>query len=436
MSFLNINLIKKIKLLLTITSTITIVFLNFSIFFLQLQAEENTILVTNEFQNKKANIQSQIDNLSLQIDNFSNKKQDLELENFNLQSEIRKMREDLKNLDNLLLDSKIVIGKIEENIKIEEKKIEQLNSNLKEVLLELQAEKSISPLKNILTGKNLGEVMSNIYKIDNLEDKILSTRKQITQKKEELNITKKQNLEIQQNLEKTRALIKSRQNSLEISLSYNQDNISNLIETMKNQKKELDAQLDNISGDYLAEINLLRSNSVNIESKASGGSCSFEEKLPFNYPSDFFTKPTNGLITQVFHCSHDGIDIASGMGSDIYSVADGTIYQIGAPVDNCVGFKCNGGYGNYLVIKHQTLNGDEIYSLYGHLRHQTNLSLGQKVSKGQKVAEMGCTGYTLPFPCGVHLHFMLISYDTLANGLGCRYGKNKCYNPKVYIPNI
>ncbi len=56
----------------------------------------------------------------------------------------------------------------------------------------------------------------------------------------------------------------------------------------------------------------------------------------------------------------------------------------------------NGGYGNYVVIKHD--NG--VQTLYAHL-NSVEVSSGQAVSQGERLGGVGTTGQST----GVHLHF-------------------------------
>ncbi len=56
----------------------------------------------------------------------------------------------------------------------------------------------------------------------------------------------------------------------------------------------------------------------------------------------------------------------------------------------------NGGYGNYVVVRHD--NG--VQTLYAHL-HTVEVSAGQRVSQGERLGGVGTTGRST----GVHLHF-------------------------------
>lgn len=86
--------------------------------------------------------------------------------------------------------------------------------------------------------------------------------------------------------------------------------------------------------------------------------------------------------------AHKGIDYGAPAGTQVRSVADGTVVSAGK----------QGGYGNLIVIKHQ---GD--YSTaYGHLsRFAKNLRHGSRVSQGETIAYVGQTGLA----SGPHLHY-------------------------------
>ena len=95
-----------------------------------------------------------------------------------------------------------------------------------------------------------------------------------------------------------------------------------------------------------------------------------------------------GIKTQGIH-GHNGVDLASYYGADIYASADGQVI-----VAKSEGW--NGGYGLYIVVKHN--NGTQ--TLYSHLS-AVLVSSGQSVEQGQVIGKMGSSGDST----GTHLHF-------------------------------
>jgi LysM repeat protein len=103
----------------------------------------------------------------------------------------------------------------------------------------------------------------------------------------------------------------------------------------------------------------------------------------------YYMRPLiGGVKTQGVH-GHNGVDLASSYGAKIYASADGEVL-----ISRSSGW--NGGYGLYVVIKHN--NGTQ--TLYGHLSG-TEVSAGDHVTQGQVIGRMGSTGKST----GVHLHF-------------------------------
>jgi murein DD-endopeptidase MepM/ murein hydrolase activator NlpD len=98
------------------------------------------------------------------------------------------------------------------------------------------------------------------------------------------------------------------------------------------------------------------------------------------YISDYFGTP-RGAGTY-----HSGIDIVAPNGTTIAAAAGGQVVLVSA----------GGGYGNYVVIRHD--NGYE--TLYAHLS-QVYVVQGQWVAQGEAVGAEGATGWAT----GPHLHF-------------------------------
>ncbi len=104
---------------------------------------------------------------------------------------------------------------------------------------------------------------------------------------------------------------------------------------------------------------------------------------------------------------HRGTDIGGGSfagmdeGRDIVAAAPGVVTAVhDGAFDRCTTGDCpgGGGFGNYVRLRHA--DGTETY--YAHLkRYSLTVAVGDEVSCGQKLGEMGSSGSST----GPHLHF-------------------------------
>lgn len=105
--------------------------------------------------------------------------------------------------------------------------------------------------------------------------------------------------------------------------------------------------------------------------------------------SGYYTHPLpGGVKTQGLH-GYNGIDIGAPRGTPIRASASGTVI-----VSREGGW--NGGYGNYVVIKHDNTT----QTLYAHMQ-SVIVASGEYVNQGQIIGYVGSTGRST----GVHLHF-------------------------------
>ncbi len=86
---------------------------------------------------------------------------------------------------------------------------------------------------------------------------------------------------------------------------------------------------------------------------------------------------------------HEGVDIASRMGSPVLAVADGVVTHSGEKA----------GYGLLVEITHES----GLVTRYGHTS-ATLVKVGDRVKKGQEIALVGSSGRST----GPHLHFEVV----------------------------
>jgi murein DD-endopeptidase MepM/ murein hydrolase activator NlpD len=124
------------------------------------------------------------------------------------------------------------------------------------------------------------------------------------------------------------------------------------------------------------------------------------EKSPFALPLKTSFRFTSGFGRR-WGRLHAGTDFAGAYGSPIYATADGTVTHAG----------WESGYGNLVTIRHEF----GLETRYGHMS-KTRVEVGQKVSRGDRIGDMGNTGRST----GTHLH-----YEVRVNGTPV--------NPMTYI---
>lgn len=93
---------------------------------------------------------------------------------------------------------------------------------------------------------------------------------------------------------------------------------------------------------------------------------------------------------------HEGQDLAGDYGTAIYATADGTVTFAG----------WENGYGRLIKVQHAF----GIETRYGHLS-QIEVNVGQKVSRGEKIGDMGNSGRST----GTHLHYEVRLSGTAVN---------------------
>lgn len=95
---------------------------------------------------------------------------------------------------------------------------------------------------------------------------------------------------------------------------------------------------------------------------------------------------------------HKGVDFAAPRGTPIYAAGDGVVERASR----------NGGYGNYIRIRHT----DTLKTAYAHLdRFAKGIQSGKRVKQGQIIGYVGSTGRST----GPHLHFEVLKNNRQIN---------------------
>lgn len=358
------------------------------------------------------------------------------------------------------------ISLAEAQIVDQESKQDVLDEQKKDVLRDLQKLNTQNKLAIILTSNNLADAYSNWKTVSSLPARIktIDERIQVTIDNIE------ENKAIQESCVKTSEESKALQRALLAELEVNLERQRNI---QADQQAEINAAQTLRASQYAEAERLQKEyesavaeqarraaaeaaaaaaasnnssgnsggNSGNNSSGNSGGNsnntnyvgtvggCFFEDGGNPGL-NGMFIKPTNGAVTDTFGCPsiwgrrfHDGMDIANSQRTPIVAAATGVVVR--------TGFEA-GGYGNFVVIRHRTSTGVDVFTLYAHMFEPAWVGSGAVVAQGQQIGLMGSTGWST----GSHLHFMILSPSYATSGsVGCLYGGRgtKCYNPARFI---
>lgn len=171
-------------------------------------------------------------------------------------------------------------------------------------------------------------------------------------------------------------------NQLKQKDSNNKDKLS-IVEKYETELKEFTTVEKCVADLYVKKVVKVKSYAV-----AATGVNSSGKKIELGIS---LIRPVSGVVTSRFGArwgrTHKGVDIGAAKGTTIVAAAAGTV--------TVASYGYNGGYGNYVIISH----GKGVQTLYGHCT-SLNVTVGQKVSQGQKIATVGSTGNST----GNHLH--------------------------------
>ena len=114
-----------------------------------------------------------------------------------------------------------------------------------------------------------------------------------------------------------------------------------------------------------------------------------------------------------FNKMHKGIDFAAPKGTPVYAGGNGVIEMAGR----------NGGYGNYIRIRHN----NEYKTAYAHLSgFKKGISKGVRVNQGEVIGYVGSTGRST----GPHLHYEIIYQNKQINPLKLKLPSGKILEGK------
>ncbi|MEK9174020.1 MAG: peptidoglycan DD-metalloendopeptidase family protein [Patescibacteria group bacterium] len=272
----------------------------------------------------------------------------------------------------------------------------------------LTADESVSYFNQSSWNNDIGE------KVSDLLDSVKNLRESLIQEQEVLENKKKQADTLQTQLSDRNDYLESTKNNKAALLNKTTaeaDKYEDLVDDLQKQREEIDNEIEDIEA---GKINSL-------------------EDLP-KYKKGLLDYPVKSVrISQGYGKTsfsgrayasgkHNGIDFAGPSGTTLMAAGNGRVVGTGDLGKYA--------YGKWVAIDH----GNGIVTLYGHMR-KISTSRGASVKQGDKIGEMGSTGYST----GTHVHFTVFassSYELLPSTKvkGLRIPVGATVNPSVYLP--
>lgn len=363
----------------------------------QQQENQNNLQTTRdkqqEIKNQMSSIQKEVEDLNTQIGSYENEIIDL----------TGKIEDATKNIQEMEQDIEKTQKELEEKEKLLEKRLvasyKAGNTSYLDVLL--SSDSITSFLSNYYLVEQLAESDTRLINtIKETKETIEESKKIIEESKKELETAK----ETQESKKELLAVVRNEKNEKVEALSEEDKALEKKIEEMRAEDATIAAAIraneakKAAQAQAAANANKGNSNTNNNtgNNQTSGNTSSGGNSGTTNLGGYILPIPAQyALVTAGWKYSsgilHKATDFGAGgiYGAPVYAAKAGTVI---------VTENKSGGYGTYVTIAHD----DGTCTLYGHgIRGSICVSIGQEVSQGQQIMQVGSTGNS----SGPHLHF-------------------------------
>lgn len=380
---------KKTKILQIILISVILVSFSFNVF------AENEIANNEEAQNNTETENKSLLEQSVELqDKLKESNSRLEYVEGELSASLQKIqelddiiRENEKKYENLniqIQQMELEVSKRQKEIDNIQEKYNRKQQLLKKRLVAMYEAGSTSYLDVLLKSKNIFDFLSNYYMLEQIVEFDNQLLDDLEKQKSELEEEKVQQEDIETELKASKLELSRTQ----ILMQNNRILQENYIMTLSNEEKELQQKIEEYKNEQ-EEINKKIQEAIawsgNLQITYNGGLMIWPVGVAGTYITSSYgyrLHPIQGIYKY-----HAGIDIGNaGYGAPVLAAADGVVIYAGAM----------SGYGNCVMINH----GNNIVTLYGH--GQTILTeLGKEVKQGDVIMAVGSTGNST----GPHLHF-------------------------------
>ncbi len=337
-------------------------------------------------------LNSEISQLKNQIDTISKQKKTLQGELKSIELVRQKIQKEAEITRIKAQRTNTAIGMLDKNIKDKQSAISRQKVAVALAIQRIAENDQKSLIEILLASASLSDAFTESDQMEQLQENFIGEMDKLRGMTRDLHADKQA-----QEVEFTKAKEYGKQ----------LNNQKELVEDKKQEQTELIKQTSNKESEYQSQLKEKERRKKQFESELEA----FESELKIavdetTFPkvgTKVFVSPLDNIrFTQHFGYTaaaktlyasgkHTGTDFAAQVGSNVYSVAAGTVVAVGDTDTACRG----ASYGKYVYIVHK--NG--LATLYAHLS-KIVVTPGQSVSAKEQIAYSGNTGYST----GPHLH--------------------------------
>lgn len=342
-------------------------------------------------------IQKSIHDTATKVELLGKEKEKLKTEIDYYNDQIKFLTEEIKKKDQEIKDNETRLAEIQ----IE---LDKQQSYLSENMRILWEEEQVSFWERLFTADSLNEVFSKDVYLESIREKLVNATNLVSDLKkeeEERKLTLENDRRIQETMRVSLALEKAESESTLTKVEKEEKIIREKFARMLSRdgvKKYCSGEGDVIKAKYPV----------------------FRFPVDCGYISQGYGNTVFAAVDKAYKGAiHNGFDVGIGMGTPVYAIGKGEVYAKGTTP--------SGGWGNWIMIKHDPVKistgqrdkkGNEIfneiqfYSLSAHMVSETHLAVGERVEANTVIGFVGGTPYWAP-----HLHLsLLLSPSGWANG--------------------
>src|SRR3989338_6813167 len=287
-----------------------------------------------------------------------------------LTNQISRLETDVRITENKIGSTKLEIGALRDLIFARQEKIKRRQDTVGSLLKMMYQNDRETLLAILIKNDQLSDFLDQQKQADNLNKGLLAVITVLKNERQELEKNKTEMEAKKQDLENLNTSQKNKQ----VALSDTKSGKNNLLVKTKGQEvlyQKLLSETEKKEAEFFAELKNLENQAlqsgafivhVTADSVPPRGSKIFkwpEEEYRLTQGYGFTAYAKRGAYGGA---PHNGIDIASGAGSPIYSIGAGNILASGF----------NAGFGNWVAVRHDR----GLVSVYGHMRSPSGLSNG------------------------------------------------------------